>query len=376
MNLILIFDYGLSLRVWDETGLIDREILLYKRLLDKGVQVVFITYGDEEDYAYQKKLGDIQIVPFYAYANRPDSRTIRFLHSFLLPFILRKKIKRADILKTNQMWGAWIVLLSKLLYRKRAIVRCGFERYLNALYKGESFLYKTFVWLNSWMAYKFSNGIILTSETAEEFVVKTFSIPSTKINLFMNYIDIDQFKKTNSEKHENKLLFIGRLNKGKNIFSLLDAIYQTDYELDIVGDGELRAEVEEYIKKHNIKANLIGRFPNARMPEIINRDPVYILPSFYEGNPKTLLEAMACESAVIGANVDGIKEIIKDNENGLLCETNSESIKEAINILMQDKNLRDRLGKNARSFVMENCDLGQIVEKEYNLYRELLNRNA
>jgi len=377
MHLTLFFTYSISLKTWAETGLIDREILLYKKLIEKGIQVSFITYGDERDYSYREKLGEIEIIPFYGYTKRPKLKIVRFLHSFFLPFILKEKIKEADILKTNQMWGSWVVMLSKLLYKKKTVVRCGFEKYRSALdNKKESVFYKILLYLISWMAYKFCDAIIVTSKEDKEFIIKTFSISEPKVNIFMNYIDTNLFKKTDCQKYEKKLLFIGRLNEEKNIFSLLDAISQTDYELDIIGDGDLRPKIEAYIKKHNIKANLLGRFPNAQLPEIINRYPVFVLPSYYEGNPKVLLEAMACECAVVGTSVRGIREIIKNNENGLLCETDADSIKQAITTLMQDKHLRDKLSRNAREFIIENLSLYKTVEKELSLYKSLMNKDA
>ncbi len=151
---------------------------------------------------------------------------------------------------------------------------------------------------------------------------------------------------------------------------------QTEYELDIVGGGDQKREIEAYIKKYNIKANLLGRFSNDRIPNIINRYPVYILPSYFENNPKTLLEAMACERAVIGTNIMGIKEIITHNKNGLLCEIDSRSIGRAIEKLMHDEELQSRLGKNARDFVVENCSLELIADNECKLYKKILNISA
>lgn len=54
------------MKIRDETGLIDREIIIYKKLIENGFKVSFITYGDESDYQYQAKLMDIEIIPFYA----------------------------------------------------------------------------------------------------------------------------------------------------------------------------------------------------------------------------------------------------------------------------------------------------------------------
>lgn len=372
MKIILFFTFGQSLKSWSQAGLIEREGLLYKRLIKKGVQVSFITYGDFDDYQYKEKLGDIQVVPFYAFTKRPNFKIIKLFHSFLLPFILRKEIKQADILKTNQMWGGWLALLSKFMFHKKLIVRCGYEMYRNEVRSSRSLLWKSFVWLFSYITYKFSDKIIITSNENKYFITKSFSVPPTKIDVLINYIDTDIFRKTNCKKHKNRLLFIGRLSKEKNIFRLLDAISRTEYELDIIGDGDKKVEIETYIRKYGIKASLLGRFPNDCIPNMINRYPVYILPSYYENNPKTLLEAMACESAVIGTNVDGIKEIIKHNENGLLCDTDFDSIAREIRKLMHDEDLQRQLGKNARCFVMEKCSLELIADNEYKIYKQIL----
>ncbi len=373
MKIVLFFTLGNSLKSWSDSGLLEREVLLYKKFIQKGIGVTFITYGDTTDYLYKERLGGIHVVPFYAFIKKPKFRIIKFLNSLILPIILRNEIKQADILKTNQMWGGWIAVLSKFVFKKKLIVRCGYELYHNSLRSDRSLLWRYLFWSISWITYKCSDKIIMTSNGNKNFITQTFLISPAKINTLVNYIAIDKFRKISCNKYRNKLLFIGRLSKEKNIFHLLDAILQTEYELDIIGGGDQKSEIEAYIRKYNIKANLLGCRANDRIPNIINHYPVYILPSNFENNPKTLLEAMACESAVIGTNVDGIKEIITHNENGLLCETDSGSIGCAIEKLMPHEELQSRLGRNAREFVMENCRLELIADNESKLYKEMLN---
>jgi len=99
---------------------------------------------------------------------------------------------------------------------------------------------------------------------------------------------------------------------------------------------------------------------------------VFVLPSQYEGTPKALLEAMACGLAVVGTNVPGIRELIQDGVNGLLCEPDVKAISEAIARLLNDAELRARLGRAARRFVEERYAQSKVVETEARLLTTLM----
>lgn len=373
MKLILFFTYGVSLKTWAETGLLDREILLYKRLIKKGVKVSFITYGDSSDYQYKDKLGEIEIIPFYAFVKRPENGLLRYIQSHFLPFILKDCLKSADIIKTNQMSTTFAPLIAKFLFKKKLIVRCGFEWFFFMLQRKTSLLPKVRMFLTEWIYYHLADTIILTSENDKQFVSNRFNIRKEKINIISNFVDCDIYRPMDlSERKKGKLLFIGRLTGQKNLFNLFDAIKQSGCTLDIVGDGELKSQLLEYAERNQIKVNFLGRLPNSQVPALMNQYEVFILPSLYEGTPKVLLEAMACGLAVIGTDVVGIREIIKHKVNGYLCNTDSKSIHDSIDIVMNDDVLRKQMGMNARQYVLENHSLDKIVDLEYDLYQKLL----
>jgi glycosyltransferase involved in cell wall biosynthesis len=117
--------------------------------------------------------------------------------------------------------------------------------------------------------------------------------------------------------------------------------------------------------------NFLGNIPNHELPDFLNPHELFILPSFYENMPKTLLEAMACGLPVIGTNVKGINEVIKHGKNGILCSTNANSIREAILTLMKDEELKRNLGENARRTIVENYDLDKLIKRELELMCEV-----
>jgi glycosyltransferase involved in cell wall biosynthesis len=83
---------------------------------------------------------------------------------------------------------------------------------------------------------------------------------------------------------------------------------------------------------------------------------------------------MSCGVACIGTNIEGINNIIKHKENGFLCETDSESIRNAILTLYKDKDLMKKIAQNARQFILDNCSLKSITNKEYLFYQEILKK--
>ncbi len=374
MNLVLFFTYGVSLKSWAEGGLLDREVLLYNRLLDRDISVTFITYGDNEDYKYQSDLGRIEIIPFYAFIRRPKLKIVAFLLAIFLPIILRAKIKKADIFKTNQMWGAWVPLLAKFLYKKPLLVRCGYEAYNASIHQKDSFVRQKFIYIVSLLAYHFADRIHLTTQTISSFVQRCFYVKPSKIFVFPNYIDTKIFRPFGNyrRKEESRLLFVGRLSREKNILNLLSALKNSPYGLDIIGEGEKMNLLKVYAYQNRLNVRFLGRLPNQKLPELINRYQVFILPSLYENHPKALLEAMACGCAVIGTNVEGINDVIRHLGNGYLCDCNAKSIHNAIQVVMEDKSLRNKIGKQASLYVEKYCSIEKSVERELSAYRNIL----
>ena len=383
MKLLLTFTFNISLKDWFKSGLLFREILLYKKLKENGIDITFLTFGDKKDLQYKEFLNGIKIIPVYDFIKSRNSN-ISMLKSFLLPLKFKKLFKNVDIIKTNQLEGSWITWLAKIFYRKKLIVRGGFEWLKFYILKNTSkngkfvkyWLKYFWIYLIEFISYKLADRIILTSELDIEFIIKTFKLKKKreKIQLFYNFIDRDLFKPYNIGKKDKHILFIGRFNYQKNLFNLLKAFKDLEgFTLDLIGDGEdyYKKELIEKAGYYSIKLNLLGIFPNNQLPEIINQYQIFILPSFYEGNPKVLLEAMSCGIPCIGTNVIGIKNLIKHKENGYLCETSSDSLRKAIMTLYNDEELRKKIGRKAREFVLNNCSINKIIDKEYNLYKSL-----
>ena len=382
MKLLLTFTYNVSLDLWYKSGVLSREISLYKKLSEKNVEILFLTFGTEKDLSCPVLDGVIKIIPINNLI-KAKNPILKFLKSLLLPLKLKKIFKDIDIIKTNQIEGSWIGCIGKILYRKKFIVRGGYEwlrtyttiQYFRGKRNFFKYLYNYFrIYITEYIVYKLADKIILTSETDINFVIKKFKFNKKRDKIYeiQNFIDINLFKPLNLKEKPYHVLYIGKLHLTKNVLNLVSAFKDLkNFTLDIIGEGPYKIKLEEIIKQNNLHVNFLGIFPNDKLPEIINKYPIFILPSLFEGNPKSLLEAMSCGAACIGTNVGGIKNIIKHKENGYLCKTDSISIRNAIIALYNDKKLRKKIGQEAREFIVNNCSLESIANKEFLLYKSL-----
>jgi len=374
MTISLFFTYGVSLKIWAETGLLTREVRLYHELMRcYGVQVQFITYGDECDREWEPELQGIKLLPIYERLKPPKSKVLAILQTLLIPWHFRQELRRTDLLKTNQMSGSWVAVISKWFFRKPLLVRCGYEAYKNSLEEDKSNHRRYILRLLSWLAYLCADHVWLSTHEISEFVQHTFSISSGRITIHPNWIDTGQFAPFDKIKRfKDRILFVGRLSVEKNLPLLFKALQGRNLHLDILGVGDLGEELEDMAVNMGLKIQFIDRISNDQMPELYNRYNVYVLCSRYEGNPKTLLEAMSCGCAVIGTDVSGIREVIQHESSGLLVSEDHNSLRSAIQRLLTDHSLCRKLGEQARQQIEVNNSLEIALSKENTVYEKLI----
>ncbi len=175
-----------------------------------------------------------------------------------------------------------------------------------------------------------------------------------------------------------EILFVGRLApvKGPHILvAALDRLLRDGRNvlLRFVGDGPERPALERHVAEHGLSANVILEgWQNAdRVRVLYQQADIFALPSFAEGIPVVLMEAMAMEIPCVTTRITGIPELIRDEVDGLLVTPSSEQeLAAAIARLCDDPQLRKRLGKSARGRVLEEYDLHRNTEHLAAIFRE------
>lgn len=369
MNLLLISTFPSSLELWHKQGILDREIEVYKRLSKLyKINIKLITFGHEGDLKYTKKLENIKVIPIFKNNMFNEFIFIKYLFSFLLPLTHRSLFREADIIKHNQFWGAWIGVIAKMIYKKKLIIRNGYD-YLEfqKLYKRSKIKILLLTVILK-VFFRFSDKIIVTTKEMKDRIKNSYNIEDKKIYIIANFIDTKLFKRKKNIKKVNDLLIVGRLTEQKNLNFIFKSLKNTKYTIKIIGEGDIK-KYKSLANKYKLNINFIKKVENNKLPAFYNEAKIYILCSLYEGNPKTLLEAMACETPVIGSNVIGIREIIKNDENGFLIDLNSNKLIDYVDKIIGNDDIASYLGKNSRKHIENNNSIDVVIKKMIKLYR-------
>lgn len=245
-----------------------------------------------------------------------------------------------------------ILTLIAMAFRKPVIMHahgCEFHTFHASLPQGIKPL------LN-WILQK-SSYLIALSESWKEFYINHCDLTEEQVVVLPNPVEIPENvpDRTNSHKKIN-IVFLGRIGKRKGVFDLLEACaelapeHQEKSELILAGIGEIEEAsnlVEKlYLKQHITFAGWVD--PDGRSELLSNAD-VFVLPSYNEGLPMALLEAMSWGLPVVTTPVGGIPELVTHQENGLLVNPGDvEQLAEALKLLITNESRRLELGKAAR----------------------------
>jgi teichuronic acid biosynthesis glycosyltransferase TuaC len=156
---------------------------------------------------------------------------------------------------------------------------------------------------------------------------KTYNITNGFLQKKYKIIDKNQCREHFGLSKDQYIFFsLGNLIEIKGFQDLIDAAKEViklrkDVKFIIGGEGQLRSELERKIRENNLTdyVRLIGFVPDNEVPIWINAADFFILPSYSEGNPTVMFEALGCGKPFIGTNVGGIPEIINDSKLGILC---------------------------------------------------------
>ncbi len=198
-----------------------------------------------------------------------------------------------------------------------------------------------------------------------------------RITVVGNGVDSTIFTPAQGKSGEPYVLYTGRLETRKGLVDLIESARYVcqkheNVKFVLVGKGTIEGMLRTMTSKLDLEQNILfaGHISDrSRLIRYIQYAMVYVLPSYYEGLPTSLLEAMACGLPSIATNVEGNSEVISDGETGLLVPPrNPKSLAEAILKLLDDIELRHKIGANARKHITNNYDWKLVVDRIEAIY--------
>ncbi len=352
---------------WDKLGLFQRETLLYRHLRQQeNLEIMLVSSGDTAELQYETALAGIHILP-----NR--WRFPPNLYSLIAPFLHRHALRQATIYKTNQLDGAWTAILAGKLYGKPVIVRAGYLWGKHFSSEHGTGLKTSLIYRLQTFVLRQATQVVVTTAVMKNDLIAQYQLPPSKISIIPNYVDTTHFApQPEIEQVHGRVCFIGRLNSIKNLDLLIEALASLPQaHLVLIGSGAEQAPLEALAHRLNVSVTFRGQLAHDELPAELNRAAIFVLPSQLEGHPKALIEAMACGTAVLGTDVEGIREVIQHGQTGWLCPPTVEGLSTALQTLLADPALRQQLGQNARHFALQTYSLDQIVQAELALYQQL-----
>ncbi len=207
-----------------------------------------------------------------------------------------------------------------------------------------------------------------------------------KIEVSRLGVNPDDFAPRDVERDPDtfEIVCVGRLTSAKGQHILVDAIEKLVAEgrsirLRLVGDGEDRESLERHVDSLGLHEQVVfeGAVNQDRIRDLYAQADAFAIPSFAEGIPVVLMEAMSMEIPCVTTRITGIPELIEDGVDGLLVTPSDvDEFAAAIARLMDDEALRNTLAKNGRLKVMDKYNLSHNVDRLAGIFKARLDAEA
>lgn len=360
MNLGVFLAIGESIQDFKDKGQ-DELLLRYNlKTYSKEFTKVYVFSYQNESYIFHK---NIIVLP-----NKYNLQ--RYLYCLLLPLFYLREINSCCVFRGLQITGGLPGLLTKLIFRKKVIINYGYDYSKVAWLEGKKIRSVLYLLFGKLFLHTFDAVIVTTPKLKNSIKQYTH-----KIKYIPNGIDPKVFKSYPKVLKKYTCMFVGRLEKQKNLYVLINAISQLKKKSQrnalFIGNGPLKQELIAFSYKKQVQVKFLDKVPHNLLPKYYNQCQMFVLPSLIEGNPKVLLEAMSCGMTVIGNQVEGIASIIKHNRNGLLFNNNTERLRKQIDYTRNHKYFRSHLGREARKLIISRYNYNKLKLEEIKLLKSL-----
>jgi len=228
---------------------------------------------------------------------------------------------------------------------------------------------------------KITTKLLAISYSEANRAVNELGFDRNKVEVILNAIPINEKPVDHVENGNLKIRMIGRLTRQKNILQFIEVAnkllnkYPT-LQFSILGAGihdDLADEIYKFLDVNNLTDKIaIEPWGNeSTSQKFLQETDIFVMTSIFEGLAFSLLEAMSLAIPCVVSKVDGNTDVINNNENGFAC-IDSDDFYAKIELLVNDGELRKRIGKNGQNYVSQNHSVAINIHKIESLYKQLL----
>ncbi len=223
------------------------------------------------------------------------------------------------------------------------------------------------------------DAVVVLSKSWQAFFRQL--IDEAKITIVPNGIDLSQLQyvRVNKTKHPS-IVFLSEVSRRKGIYDLIEAAWRMkgngiDFQLMVVGGGEID-QVKELVSRRQLENVVTFHGPQHGRDKFafFKTAWCFVLPSYAEGFPLAIIEAMASGLPVVSTNIGGIPDMLAHGEHGFLCKPGDiDELARYLKHILADSSLRTRMGEKSRDLAFRSYDINKAALRISSLYKRLLN---
>ncbi|HEC81217.1 MAG TPA: glycosyltransferase family 1 protein [Thermoplasmatales archaeon] len=355
---------------------------LSRKLIEKGHQVTIITRGSLNK-TQRETLDDIKVIkapfiplyPFYLH-----------IHGMFVKRIIKSLESEIDILHFHTPLPPFIktpfptitTVHTPMLVDNRYIK-------ISSLYSLLSKISAKLVSYPLELKIIQHSDIVTTVSKSVAQELREYHLNPERVAVVGNGVDEKLFcpKQKISEDTKKYVMFAGRIDREKGLFDLVESARyicseRSDVFFVIAGKGRDLDKLKQMVKKKGILNRFIfvGQVDRDQLVKLYQNATIFVFPSYHEGLPGAVLEAMSCGLPVVATDVRGNSDIIINEKNGILVPPRSpRKLADAIYKLLEHEDLRKNLGSNARKIVEKRYSWNVVSNRFIRCYESLIEGN-
>jgi glycogen synthase len=373
--------------------------------LDDGRHSVHVLcFGDQKEQTKNVRVEGVQ--PPVA-LDSDDPRHAKLFATMLQDLVMSGKLFDVDIVHCHTWYSHLAGCVGKYL-QGVPLVLTTHSLEPHRPWKAEQLgtAYQVSTWIER-TAYQNADGVVAVSASMRNDVHELYGVPLDRIRVIHNGIDLQEYRPTLNAATLREfgidpavpyVLFVGRITRQKGILHLVNAIRYLRADAQVVlcagapDTPEIAAEMSAAVERARTESThtivwIRDMLSKEKAVHLYTHAAIFVCPSVYEPFGIINLEAMACETPVVASAVGGIPEVVVPGETGLLVPTNpvsatdvepadpeqfSRELASAVNLLLDDPELRESMARKARARVEEHFSWSSIARQTVEFYRHLI----